>query len=69
LKELYQVLYECLDLYHRGFINFGGKVVFGPTDIAPGKMAVQGLGEDLFNLMGLAAIPDEDVIPIGAQLK
>jgi hypothetical protein len=68
-KELYQVLYECLDLYHRGFINFGGEVAFGPTDIAPGKMTVQGLGADLFNLMKLATIPDEDIVPIAAQMK
>ena len=68
-KQLYQVLYECLDLYHRGLINFGGKVAFGPTDIAPGKMIVQGLGADIFNLMKLATIPDEDLIPIAVQLK
>ena len=24
-KELYQILYECLGLYSRGYINFGGK--------------------------------------------
>jgi len=68
-KELYQVLYECFDLYHRGFINVGGEVAFGPTDVAPGKMTAQGLGADLFNLMRLATIPDEDLIPIAAQLK
>lgn len=67
-KELYQVLYECLDLYHKGFINFGGKVAFGPTDIAPGEMTVQGLGADLFNLMKLATIPDEDIVPITTQM-
>lgn len=68
-KDLYQVLYECLDLYHRAFINFGGEVVFGPTDVSPGKMTVQGLGADLFNLMSLAEIPTEDLIPIALQLK
>jgi hypothetical protein len=68
-KELYQVLYECLDLYHRGFINFGGEVAFGPTDIAPGKMTVRGLGADLYNLMKLATIPNEDLTPIATQLK
>ncbi|MEK6768693.1 MAG: hypothetical protein AABY85_06860 [Gemmatimonadota bacterium] len=68
-KELYQVLYECLDLYHRAFINFGGEVAFGPTDVAPAKMTVQGLGADLYNLMRLARIPDADLIPIAAQLK
>lgn len=68
-KELYQVLHECLDLYHRAFISFGDRVAFGPTDVTPGKMTVQGLGADLFNLMRLATIPDEDLIPIAAQLK
>ena len=68
-KELYQVLYECLDLYHRGFINFGGEVAFGPTDVAPGKMGVQGLGADLYNLMKLAMIPNEHLAPIATQLR
>lgn len=68
-KELYQLLYECLDLAHRGFLNFGGEVVFGPTDIAPGKMTVQGLGADIFNLMKLGLIPDEDLVPIVRQLR
>ena len=68
-KGLYQILYECLDLYHRGFLNFGGAVAFGPTDVAPGKMTVQGLGVDVFNLMKLSLIPNEDLLPIVAQLK
>ena len=68
-KELYQVLYECLDLYHRGLLNFGGGVAFGPTDVAPGKMTVQGLGADIYNLMKLSLIPNEDLFPIVAQLK
>lgn len=67
-KELYQILYECLDLYHRGFINFGGEVAFGPTDVAPGKIGLQGLGADIYNLMKLATIPNEDLIPIVKQL-
>ena len=68
-KELYQVLYECLDLYHRGLINFGGDVAFGPTDVKPGSMTVQGLGVDVFNLMKLALIPDVDLAPTAAQLR
>lgn len=68
-KELYQILYECIDLYSRGFINFGGTVVFGPTDIAPGKMMVQGLGADLYNQMQLSLIPEDDLVPIAMQLK
>ncbi|KAA0910466.1 hypothetical protein [Pusillimonas sp. ANT_WB101] len=68
-KELYQVLYECLDLYYRGLINFGGEVAFGPTDVKPGSLTVQGLGVDIFNLMKLASIPESDLTPITAQLK
>ena len=68
-KGLYQILYECLDLSHRGFLIFGSGVVFGPTDIAPGKMTVQGLGANIFNLMKLGLIPIEDLLPIMAQLK
>lgn len=68
-KELYQVLYECLDLSHRGLINFGGEVAFGPTDVKPESMTVQGLGADIFNLMKLALIPDSDLEPIADQLR
>jgi hypothetical protein len=68
-KELYQILYECLDLYHRALINFGGEVAFGPTDVKPAGMTVQGLGADMFNLMSLAKIPDTDLAPIAVQLK
>lgn len=68
-KDLYQVLYECLDLYHRGLINFGGEVAFGPTDVKPGSMTVQGLGIDIYNLMKLALIPSEDLQPIAMQLR
>lgn len=68
-KNLYQVLYECLDLYHRGFLNFGGGAAFGPTDVKPRGMTVQGLGADIFNLMKLSLIPIEDLMPIALQLK
>jgi hypothetical protein len=68
-KELYQVLYECLDLYHRAFVGFEESVLFGPTDVAPGKMTIQGLGVDLYNLMRLSTIPDAELAPIAAQLK
>lgn len=68
-KELYQILYECFDLYNRGFVNFGGEVAFGPTDVTPGRMMIQGLGVDLFNLMGLSIVPLDHLIPITAQLK
>lgn len=68
-KDLYQVLYECLDLYNRAYINFGGEVVFGPTDIKPGAMQIQGMGADLFGLMELALIPDHDVMSVASHLR
>ena len=67
--ELSQILYECLDLYHRAYINFGGEVAFGPTDVKPGSMIVQGIGAYLYNLMKLSSIPNEDIIPIAKVLK
>ena len=69
VRELLQVLYECLDLYHRAYINFGGEVAFGPTDVKPGSMTVQGIGGNLFNLMKLSSIPDDDLIPIAEVLR
>ena len=67
--QLSQILYECLDMYHRAYINFDGEVAFGPTDVKPGSMTVQGIGGDLFNLMKLSSIPDDDLIPIAKVLK
>ncbi|MYE11810.1 MAG: hypothetical protein F4X99_09115 [Gammaproteobacteria bacterium] len=67
--ELLQVLYELLDLYNRGFINFGGEVAFGPTDVKPGSMRTQGLGSHLAVLLDVSGIPDDDLTPIVAQLS
>ena len=68
-KELYQILYECLGLYSRGYINFGGEVLFGPTDVKPASVTVQGLGADTYNLMRLADIPRREVVHIASQLR
>jgi len=68
-KELYQVLYECNDLYTRGFISFGGTAGFGPTDIIPARIASQGIGADLHNNMKLALIPMGQLEPIAARLR
>lgn len=68
-RELLQILYEYLDLYHRGFVNFGGDVALGLTDIKPGDSVLQGHGAELFNLMRLRKIPIHDLTPVVAQLK
>ena len=67
--DLQQILYEALDLYTRGFVNFGGEVAFGPTDINPRKMQAQGLGVHLAILLNVESIPDEDLSPIIEQLR
>lgn len=68
-RVLYELLYECVDLYNRSLINFKGEVLFGPTDVKPGSMTIQGIGQDLFNQMGLATIPQTDLDPIIAELS
>ena len=75
-KELHQVLYECGELYNREYIHFGENtltyqenVLSKVMSVKPSGMALQGIGEDLFNLMNLCLIPDEDIAPIAAQLK
>ena len=80
--ELTQILYECAELYDRQYINFRGEpnlhtreysdfgaTIAGLTNAIPSRMTLQGIGEDLFNLMKLSLIPDEDIAPIAEQLK
>ena len=68
-KELYQVLYEFLGLYSRGYINFGGEVMLGPTDVKPASIRLQGLGAVTYDLMRLRDIPRDELVPIVAQLR
>ena len=68
-KDLYQVLYECLGLYSRGYVNFGGGAVFGPTDVKPASITLQGLGFDTYNLMRLRDIQQDELVPIAVQLR
>lgn len=62
------VLYEAADLDRRGLVSCGA-VVFGPTDVKPGKMGVQGAGATLFELMELHRIPRQDVEDVASLLK
>ena len=68
-RDLYQVLYECMDLYHRGLVNFGGTAALGVTDVDPASMTIMGLGVDIFNLMQLISVPNRDLSAIAQQLK
>ena len=81
-KDLYQILYACAELYDKEYINFGGEANFHIgehpdfgatlhrlTRAIPSRMTLQGIGLDLFNLMKLSSILDEDISPIAEQLK
>lgn len=74
-KELYQVLQECHDLCLKNYfdyeiiLTFSGRITVGYRNIQPNNMAIQGIGEDLFKLMKLSSIPDDDLIPIAKVLK
>ena len=68
-KPLVQLFYECMGLYHNGFVNFGGQAAIGFTSVIPGEMTVQGLGADIFNLMRLHRIPNSDIAPIATVLS
>ena len=75
-KDLYEVLYECSDLYSKEYIHFGlDTITFEPNvlsklrSVKPSGMAFQRIGDYLFNLMKLSLIPDEDIVPIAEQLK
>ena len=73
-KELDQVLHEYWDLFLRSLINSGENFdismsEFSPRDMVPMVADLQGMGEDLFNLMKLSLIPDEDIAPIAELLN
>ena len=74
-KELYQVLQECHDLCLKGCLDykipltFSGEIAVSYMNMQPNDMAIQKIGEDLFKLMKLSSIPDEDIIPIANVLK
>ena len=74
--DLYEVLYECSDLYSKEYIHFGlDTITFEPNvlsklrSVKPSGMAFQRIGDYLYNLMKLSQIPDEDIDSIANQLK
>ena len=67
-KDLYSVLYECADLDRRALITIVDTAVLGLTDVKPGAMELQALGNDLHRLMRLGDIPDEDVAKVAEPL-
>lgn len=61
---LLQILYECFGLYQKGYVNFGDRAIFSIAEIHPENIDSRGIGDELFKLMNLHLIPDEDLVPI-----
>ena len=69
-NNLYAILYDYHDLYLNGYIGFPDeKVEFGPMDLVPGRMDIQDQAEDIFELMGLGDIPQEDLHQIVRDIE
>ena len=68
-KEVYQLLYEYYDLNQRGLITFGDTSVAGLKDVNPSTAALQELGVDIYDQMGLNLIPANELVPIAEQLR
>lgn len=62
--ELRQVLYELMDLFNRGLVHNGENHPLSIKDLVPKQMGVHGVGADLFNLMGLQEIPEDDLLSV-----
>ncbi|MCY3783040.1 MAG: hypothetical protein OXG79_04565 [Chloroflexi bacterium] len=68
-KELHQILYEFQELHSKEYIHFAESDGFaGVTNIVPGRITLQGLGNDIYTLMGLSLIPRTDIAQIADQL-
>ena len=67
-QEIASILHEIADLDRQNLITQVG-VVLGLTNINPGKMRLEGVGETLFRLMELHKINIEDLAEPVALLK
>lgn len=74
-RELYQVLQECHDLFLKNYLDYkiivthSGQIGVSYKNIKPNNITIQGIGEDLFKLMKLSSIRDQDIISIAKVLK
>ena len=66
--QLRQILYEYHGLNNRMLVSNGETIAIGIQEISPGNTMPQGLGADMYNLMRLGLIPEEDLTPIAAHL-
>jgi hypothetical protein len=62
------ILSELLELNQLGLVNSGPTMVISLVDVDPAAISLQVYGAHLFNLMKLYNIPNEDLMPIKAEL-
>ena len=58
------LLVEIFDLYTRGLLNASGVALLSLPNIVPSKMRIQGTGAQLFNMMELSRIPNNDLLEL-----
>lgn len=58
------ILHETIELYNDGMVSCSGIALLGLADITPFKMHPQGNGANLFNLMELSSIPEQDKVKV-----
>jgi hypothetical protein len=68
-RAIYQILYECHELYNAGYIVNGGEVAFSLLDYTPAKIKIEGMGVDIHNLFSLSEIPIQDLQPLAQLLQ
>ena len=66
--DVSEVLYEYYELYNMGLVGTGA-VISGLPGVVPGEIQLQGLGTDVYNLMKLWHIPDNELHQIVECLR
>ena len=66
--DVSEVLYEYYELYNMGLVGTGA-AISGLPGIVPGEIQLQGLGADVYNLMKLWHIPDNELHQIVECLR
>ena len=62
------LLHDSMDLHARGLVAITGGFALGILDIEPNKMTPSGAGVWLYDLMGLVAMPPDELHPVFAAL-
>lgn len=68
-EKLGNLLQEIFQLYSEGILNAGGHALLGVANINPSMIELQGIGAQIFNLMELYTIDEDDLNEIAQMLK